>query len=306
MPTFSILIPVYNVEKYIKKCLDSVINQTFRDFEAIIIDDCGKDKSVQIAYSYAKTDDRIKIIHHKKNKGLAAARNTALKNAVGKYIVCLDSDDWMEPFCLDILNKEFLLRKTQSIFFNAREFYDDTQTFGSKSLFPVTEGYFTVTSDNLIKLSYFSWIKAYTRKSILKNNLLWPEGINFEDFEFHFKYYTLNPITYVIHDCLINYRQREGSIVNNAHKGILEVNDIYSVIRHMKEFWSDLGIYEDYKLTMLNLVCHRINVFNKLNMDKKQGDLTLKLLKDIGFPEDFEEYKNYYLKINNEYQYNII
>lgn len=114
----SIIIPVYNVEKYISECLDSCINQTLQDIEIIIVDDCGSDKSIDIAKEYAKKDSRIKIIKNNQNKGLFLARCEGLKSATGKYIISLDSDD-------------FLDLKACEIAYNAtKDGYYDMVTFG--------------------------------------------------------------------------------------------------------------------------------------------------------------------------------
>ena len=118
----SVIIPVYKVEKFIRQCIESILNQSFTDFEVLVVDDCGGDSSMDIVEEYAKKDNRIRILRHERNRGLAAARNTALDSAVGTYIVCLDSDDWMELNCLDDINAEFNLRKTPSIWFNARKY----------------------------------------------------------------------------------------------------------------------------------------------------------------------------------------
>ena len=92
----SIIIPVYNVEKYISECLDSCINQTLQDIEIIIIDDCGSDKSIDIVKEYAKKDSRIKIIYNKQNQGPFVSRNNAAIKASGEYLLCLDSDDFLD------------------------------------------------------------------------------------------------------------------------------------------------------------------------------------------------------------------
>ncbi|MCT8647817.1 glycosyltransferase, partial [Glaesserella parasuis] len=100
---FSVIIPVYNVEKYIIQCLNSVVYQSFSDIEVILVNDGSKDSSGTICDEYAKNDTRIKVIH-KENGGLSSARNVGLKSAVGEYILFLDSDDfWLtERFLEDI------------------------------------------------------------------------------------------------------------------------------------------------------------------------------------------------------------
>ena len=92
----SIIIPVYNVEKYISQCLDSAINQSLKDIEIIIVDDCGSDKSMDIAKEYAKNDSRIKIIKNSQNQGPFTSRNNAVLAANGEYLVFLDSDDFLD------------------------------------------------------------------------------------------------------------------------------------------------------------------------------------------------------------------
>lgn len=94
MPEVSMIVPVYQVEKYIAQCIESVLNQTFQNFELILIDDGSKDKSGIICDSYAEMDDRILVIHTE-NRGAAAARNTGLERASGRYITFLDGDDYL-------------------------------------------------------------------------------------------------------------------------------------------------------------------------------------------------------------------
>ena len=102
-PKISIVIPVYNTEKFIDTCLESCITQTLKDIEIIIVDDCGSDGAIAIAGNYAKKDSRIKIIHHEKNKGLGGARNTGINVAIGEYLWFLDSDDYIAENSCQIL-----------------------------------------------------------------------------------------------------------------------------------------------------------------------------------------------------------
>jgi glycosyltransferase involved in cell wall biosynthesis len=96
-PKVSIIVPVYNVEKYIHRCIDSILKQTFTEFECILVDDCSPDNSPKICDDYAKQDARVKVIHKPQNEGLPFARRTGFNNSSGDYIQFVDSDDWIEP-----------------------------------------------------------------------------------------------------------------------------------------------------------------------------------------------------------------
>ena len=288
MPKFSIIIPVYNVEKFIQQCLQSVADQTFDDFEALVVDDCGTDNSIKIAQTFVDSDKRFKIIHHEKNRGLSAARNTALKHATGEYIVCLDSDDWLDENCLAIVYTHFLEQKTTSIWFNARKYHDDKGEFEPNPMYDFHEGELYVAPNSIAAFADFTWIKAYTRESIQKYNLEWPEGLTFEDGEFYFKYFTHNPKTFVTKTCLYNYRVRENSIVYNANRGNIKLQDIYQVVRNLKKFWVDLGVYDyRYKFTLVKLIENRVKMCRTFNYCEKNKRLAYEFIKDMNYPEDF-------------------
>ena len=93
--TFSIIVPVYNVEQYLENCINSVLNQSFRNFQLILVDDGSKDSSGEICDRFAQKDRRVKVIH-KPNAGVSAARNTGIDIAAGQFICFIDSDDWIE------------------------------------------------------------------------------------------------------------------------------------------------------------------------------------------------------------------
>jgi glycosyltransferase involved in cell wall biosynthesis len=105
----SVIVPVYNVEQYIGRCIDSILNQSYKDFELIIVDDGSKDKSIEIVENNF-CDSRIKMVH-KENAGLPQARKAGLEASIGKYIVFVDADDWIEPQMLDILHKKIIENK---------------------------------------------------------------------------------------------------------------------------------------------------------------------------------------------------
>lgn len=102
MPEISIIVPIYKTEKYLNRCVNSLINQTFKNFELILVDDGSPDACPVLCDKWGKRDTRIKVIH-KKNGGLSSARNAGLNIAQGKYIGFVDSDDWIEPDMYELL-----------------------------------------------------------------------------------------------------------------------------------------------------------------------------------------------------------
>ena len=103
MPKISIIVPVYNSEKYLKDCLDSCISQTLSDIEIICVDDCSTDNSLEILEEYKTKDSRVKVFYHETNKKQGTARNTGIKNAVGEYIWFIDSDDFIDKNACQLL-----------------------------------------------------------------------------------------------------------------------------------------------------------------------------------------------------------
>ena len=122
MALISIIIPVYNVGKYIGRCLDSILNQTFQDFEIIAVDDGSTDRSGEICDEYAAKDSRVKVFH-KINGGVSSARNVGLDNAIGEWIMFVDADDWIDGTTLEICIKN--LGAVDVLRFSARDIYAD-------------------------------------------------------------------------------------------------------------------------------------------------------------------------------------
>ncbi len=125
-PFISIVMPVYNVEKYIEKSIQSVLSQTFTDFELLLVDDCSPDNSGKICDDFAKMDERIKVVHLEKNSGVAVARNTVMIPACGEYLCFLDSDDYFDENMLETLAKSVKENPAQAVIFGMiEEYYND-------------------------------------------------------------------------------------------------------------------------------------------------------------------------------------
>ena len=119
-PLFSVIVPVYNAEKYLSRCIDSILNQTYQNFELLLVDDGSKDKSGSICDKYGKTDSRV-IVIHQSNSGPGTARNNGLHNAKGRYIIFVDSDDYLDSTYFEVVAENineydllsFIIRKSK-------------------------------------------------------------------------------------------------------------------------------------------------------------------------------------------------
>ncbi len=254
---FSIIIPVYNAEKYIRQCVESVINQTFTDFEAIFVDDCGSDNSIKIIEEYAQNDDRLKIIKNPSNKGEGGSRNTAIDNASGEYIICLDPDDWFELNTLEVLNNEIINKPhIDSIWFDGNKYYQETGTFDENSVLSCCAGYMELYPERLVKLSGYSWCKLFKTSSVKTTGIYWGERILIGcDDEFAYKYFAVNPKnSYVIENRLYNYRVHCKSVTNESSRMFEKASGLVSILRNLKNFYTKNNIYTKYKVTELQLL----------------------------------------------------
>lgn len=206
----SVIIPVYNVEKYIRKCLESILKQTFLNIEILVINDGTKDNSIKIVKEYMD-DKRIKVIE-KENGGLSSARNVGIKEAKGKYIYFIDSDDWAEEDILEILYKD---NKEEDIIFTNYIYYNDItgkerkKTYKFPDKLTTKEGKYFFYNDAEVLV----WNRLYKREFLIKNELFFKEGIIHEDEEFSFKTLMLADKVKYVESYRFYYRtSREGSI----------------------------------------------------------------------------------------------
>ena len=131
-PAVSVIVPIYNVEKYLAECVDSILGQTFQDMEIILVDDGSLDSSSQMADDYAVRDQRVKVIH-KENGGLSSARNAGMKIARGEYIYFCDSDDYISLDAIEILYETATKNDLDMVLFNGDSFVDKND-IGNKAL----------------------------------------------------------------------------------------------------------------------------------------------------------------------------
>jgi len=217
-PLVSIIIPVYNVEKYLRRCMDSIVTQTLRDIEIICVNDGTKDNSVSILNEYAQKDKRIKIIH-KKNGGLSSARNEGMKYATAEYIGFVDSDDWLEPDTYELAYKAMIENSVDLVCWYAQIEVED----GCTSYHPNVYNYHVikeigmnqVSNELLLNTTVTAWNKLYKKEIIEKYMIQFPDGFLHEDLEFFSLYAVRCNYIFYIDKYLYHYFQRNNSICNN-------------------------------------------------------------------------------------------
>ncbi len=291
MPKISIIIPCYNVEKYINRCLDSIIKQTFTDWEAICVDDGSPDNCGKILDEYAKKDSRITVIHQQ-NQGLSMARNNGKAVAKGDYIYFLDSDDFIHPQMLEIAYNLATKNKADLVCF---DFYaENKEKFEIKEIDPskisvqITENpVFQGSRKEKYKIGFNVWTKLYKRN--LLDNIDFIPKIHFEDYPHTFAVLSKRPKTVITSEKLYYYADNGASISNmkgkpqqikDYHVGINSVYEIYKAPELRKEL-------EFLKRNFIpNILKHQLGRCNRSDNETK--------------PIMFEEFSKELVDLNNK------
>ncbi len=243
----SVIIPVYNVEKYIRQCLESVINQTLKDIEIIVVNDGTKDNSMKIVEEYL-SDERIKIIN-KENGGLSSARNAGMREAQGKYIYFIDSDDFADKEVLSTLYENSENEKMDIVFSNFSYYNDKTKKEKrAKFIFPfkekISKGYYYLYNGEEINV----WNRLYKKDFLEKYNFQFIEGIIYEDQDFGFKTIILAEKIKYVANYGYKYRvEREGSIMSSQKKE-KSLKSVQILKREMSKFFSNINLNEFQKI----------------------------------------------------------
>lgn len=253
-PEISVIVPVYNVEKYLSQCLDSILNQTFSNIEIICVNDGSKDKSGKLLEKYARKDSRIKIVV-KKNGGLSSARNAGMKVARGNFYAFIDSDDWIAPDMLEKLYNNITSLNTDIAICAVRQFDEWTQKTDDSNPYYTLE-YFDESFDGrafsykdtkpfIMDVCVTAWNKLYRRSFVDEHNAVFPDGFIFEDGPFFFSLFFNTERVSIVRDFLYFYRiNRSGSIIHKAGKKFLNLIDVTEM---MYNSIKDLPDFEDIK-----------------------------------------------------------
>ena len=315
----SVIIPIYNVEKYLKKCLDSVIHQTLNEIEIICIDDCSTDDSLLIIEEYAKIDSRLKIIKNNVNKGVSASRNLGIQESKGEYIAFLDSDDFIDETAYEKafniahkLDLDCLLFKTKVLDNRTGEISDKTPYFAldcfenfDKEIFNHTDTK-KFTCDINVQLGS----KLFKREFIINKKLFFPQRKIFEDEDFFYNIYLRANRISLLPEYLYYYRRfRKGSIMENKHKRFLDLLDTVGELR--KIFIKTNNFDEEYKNSFykkyISLILYRFNETDDEDKEEfflKTKEFLKKILfneKDILYLDEENKLASFYI-LNSSYE----
>jgi glycosyltransferase involved in cell wall biosynthesis len=250
VPKVSIVVPIYEVEKYLKECVDSILSQTLKDIEVILVDDGSKDRCPEIVDEYAVKDSRVVAIH-RENKGPSAARNAGMAHARAPYIMFCDGDDFYEPNMCEVMYNTIEDHQVDiavcgiKVFYevdgfdqNADESYYAIKYEGEKNILDLPVGSCDVSPCN----------KIYRLSVIRDHDLKYPEGLKFEDFYFFHALALYIKSVFFIKDKLYNYRRRAGSTMKQTFDGVRAMSiDHYTVTELLWNLYKKEGALEQKK-----------------------------------------------------------
>jgi polysaccharide biosynthesis protein PslF len=247
-PLVSVIVAVYNVEKYLSQCLDSLVNQTLKNIEILVIDDASTDNSAGIINDYKARYPNIRVVNCEYNKGLASVRNIGLRLARGQYVGFTDGDDWVDIRMCEIMYQRASDDNADVLIADANVFYEDTKTFGQffdqhirKTLNPQLKTMpFELRSDfRILLLEPVAWPKLYKRSFLQKQGLHFEDGMNsYEDICFHFSVLLKATRISLTDDALFFYRQnRPGQISGRTSRKVFEVFVVFDKIQEKLTAW---------------------------------------------------------------------
>lgn len=245
MPKASVIVPVYKVEEYLEKCVQSILAQTERDFELILVDDGSPDRCGALCDSLAQTDSRIRVIHQE-NQGLGGARNTGIREARGDWLLLVDSDDWIEPKILEKAMEAGLREEADLVMFAFRTVDEQGRELGVfRENMPKERGIGLQEHKEALLTAPCAWNKLYRRSFFQGTGLAYPPRVWYEDLRTTPKLMAKAGRMVFLDEVGYNYLQRQGSIMNSAN---LERNrEILDAFDDLLPWFRKEGLFEAYR-----------------------------------------------------------
>ena len=317
----SVIIPIYNVEQYLRQCLDSVINQTYKDIEIIIVNDCSPDNSLQIIKEYQQKDERILLVDLKENLGVGLARNEGIKISNGEYITFIDSDDWVRKDYIEVLYNSIIKYNTDVVFSKFERYDNNSKNIiNNKRKINYYNKVISNIKDkkNLILSEPKILINLIIKKDfIIANNIIFPKEVPGEDVLFILKLIAINSKIIYIKDTVYFYREnRDSSIMTDINKKLnFDYDVLFSFFDEMLNVFKQAGTFDIYKKELFVFLfiffCREVT---EKNLTSKQYFDSVDVFKRKFYQDDFsflkiKKIKNkirlfvfyFYLKFNMNY-----
>jgi glycosyltransferase involved in cell wall biosynthesis len=273
-PITSIIIPVYNVEAYIHECLDSLVNQSLREIEIICVNDCSTDGSLSILKEYEAKDSRIVVIDKPVNEGLSMTRNVGINIATGRYILFVDSDDYVEKdLCrkvIDCAEKN----KADLVFYDYAAFWTKADLVTAKSKTSSLIDMDPSDKTGLLNLKAYAWTKLVRGDYLRSLKLKFPDGLLYEDIPVHWQLVINTAKIALLPERLYFYRQRESSI---GYRTDWKLTDYIYEYDLLKNFLVENNLYDQYRNIFLYLQIIALYVVYD-NIDSKYKHNVMELI----------------------------
>lgn len=254
MAILSVIVPVYNTEKFLERCLDSIVHQSLSDIEIICVNDGSTDNSLVILEKYLKNYPQIKIINQT-NAGLSSARNTGLKNATSEYVTFVDSDDYLDlnayQRCYEALvnnQADFLCFEIEVISESSKVRNSDTEYYRLKYT-----GLLELNNQIRNNIDVSACNKIYKKSMIKKFSIEFPEGALFEDFVFFWKYIAVSKSIFFLNEPFYKYIRRKSSIMDNIFRGHDKSIDHLRGINFIYDFLIVNNLFDQFKDIYLDI-----------------------------------------------------
>ncbi len=272
MPEVSVVVPVYNIAEYLPKCIDSVLAQTFDDYELILVNDGSKDSSLDICRSYEKKDPRIRVID-KVNGGLSDARNSGMAIAKGEYIYFLDGDDFIEPTLLDSCIRQLKKTGADMVIFDVYQYFASRNTKEIiRNVYDQNEVYTLDEHPEMItQILNAAWNKMYRLSLFKQNHITYPWGCYYEDLGTTYRLLLRTSRIAFINEPLYDYlADRPGNITQQFNFSVYHVLDMVKITL---DDYKSAGAYEKYYEELKYLGC--VNILECLKKTRNVTDIKM-------------------------------
>lgn len=277
MPKISVVIPIYNVEKYLPQCIDSVLAQDFQDYEVILVNDGSTDGSLAIAQQYEADHAHIRLISQE-NKGLGGARNTGIKHAQGEYILFMDSDDRLAPDTLSATAAAAQREESDIVIFDFEYMDEAGHTLCIQPAMETIAGPFDLDSQRSVLFSTPSACNKLFRLSLFTDHqILFPERVWFEDLRTITKLYPYARRMYYLPKPFYKYLQRSESIMHSTR--VERNSEIMDALQDVLDYYKAHGYYEQYRPELEYLLIENAFVLASFRVLKQ--DIHHPLLKQL-------------------------